>query len=169
MRLVGALMEPPLQLLRVVQAVIHLIGLLVVKILKQVGLTAGSYTVIVTDANTCSVSENAVVSSSGGPAGTTSSTDATCNNPNGSASITVTGGTPGYNFSWSSGGTSASETGLVGGNYFVTVSDAGGCDLVTNILVNDNGVPNVSLNISDETCGNGNGSATVTASAGNGI
>ncbi|WP_424108311.1 SprB repeat-containing protein, partial [Pseudomonas viridiflava] len=47
---------------------------------------------------------------------------------NGSATVSATGGTGPYTYSWSpSGGTAATATGLAAGTYTVTVTDANGC------------------------------------------
>lgn len=58
-------------------------------------------------------------------------TDPTCGTcPNGSATANVSGGTPGYNYSWSPGGQATqTATGLTAGNYTVYVSDANGCNM----------------------------------------
>ena len=49
------------------------------------------------------------------------------NDTNGSIVVTVTGGTPGYHYGWSNLDTTSSITGLSGGNYGVTVTDAHNC------------------------------------------
>ena len=96
------------------------------------GVTPGTYSVTVTDAEGCetilndlTVNEPAVLTVTG--AATDVATGQT-----GSVEITVQGGTSGYTFAWSGpqGYSSSSEdiTGLtVGGEYCVTVSDANAC------------------------------------------
>ncbi len=56
-------------------------------------------------------------------------TDVSCNGGNnGTASLTVEGGTPNYTYTWSPNvGNSANITNLAAGKYFVTVTDANGC------------------------------------------
>lgn len=55
-------------------------------------------------------------------------TDVTINNGNdGTASVTVSGGTSPYSYLWSNGATTASLTGLTKGTYSVTVTDANTC------------------------------------------
>lgn len=91
------------------------------------GITAGTYIVSITDAEGCSVSALGVVTE---PAAL--QTNITCeptssSQANGSASLTVTGGTIPYNYSWSNGGNTSVVSGLTAGNISVTVSDANGC------------------------------------------
>lgn len=49
-------------------------------------------------------------------------------NEDGSATATVSGGTPPYAYAWSDGQTTATATGLAGGAYEVVVTDAVGCE-----------------------------------------
>ena len=93
-------------------------------------LTAGSYTCTITDGESTvliksfTVMQPPPINLSSG-----SQTNVSCNGgTNGSASVSPSGGTPGYSYSWSpSGGTAATATGLVAGSYTVTVTDANGC------------------------------------------
>ena len=64
------------------------------------GLTAGSYTLVVQDANGCSFNTVISVSNAGGPTAlATTTTNAACGNPTGSISIgAVTGGTGPYEY-----------------------------------------------------------------------
>jgi hypothetical protein len=56
-----------------------------------------------------------------------------CNGQNdGSIQTNVSGGTPGYSYSWNSGATTASIANLPAGNYNLTVMDANGC-LITGM------------------------------------
>ena len=102
------------------------------------GLTAGTYTVTVTDANLCQTTQTFTITQ---PAAilsaTTASTGVSCfGGSNGTASVTVSGGTPGYTYLWAPlGGTSASITGRPAGNYTCTITDANGCTLVKNITI----------------------------------
>ncbi len=70
---------------------------------------------------------------------TPASTDATCPlNNNGTASVSVSGGTGVYTYSWSpGGGVTATITGLNAGVYIVTVTDANGCTASTSVTVSN--------------------------------
>ncbi len=93
------------------------------------GLTAGLYTVTVTDANGCTVSDTMnVYEPSVLVASATLNNNVSCNGGNdGSATASAAGGTAGYTFAWSMGGSSSVATGLTAGCYTVTATDANGC------------------------------------------
>ncbi|MEO7445001.1 MAG: gliding motility-associated C-terminal domain-containing protein [Ferruginibacter sp.] len=71
----------------------------------------------------------------------TSTTAEKCNNKNGSASATVSGGVAPLQYTWSSGATTATASNLVAGNYSLTVADANGCSATKNNIV----VPEVNI------------------------
>ncbi len=100
------------------------------------GLASGNYTVTVTDAAGCTSSTAAIVTSNGGASALIQQVvDVQCSGgSDGSAIISVSGGTAPYSYSWSPlGGTSSNATGLLSGNYTVSITDASGC--VTNLIV----------------------------------
>lgn len=92
------------------------------------GLSAGVHSVTVTDQNLCQVVQAVTITETAAILPTVSISPANCATcPNGSAGANPTGGTPPYFFSWSSGSTNQAVTGLVPGNYSVTVTDNNGC------------------------------------------
>ncbi len=104
------------------------------------GLAAGTYTVTVKDANNCEKSIVITVTEPTALVLTPSSTAVKCKGGNdGIASVSVSGGTGAYNYSWSSGVTSTGNTatGLAAGNYTVTVKDANNCEKNIAITVNE--------------------------------
>ncbi len=102
----------------------------------ETSLGAGVYTVTVTDANTCLGSASAAVSNVGAPTITIDSTsEATCNGPGGSIFITVTGGTPGYTYNWSNGGSTQDLASLPADVYDLTVTDAGACISTESVVI----------------------------------
>ncbi len=103
------------------------------------GLNAGTYTVLITDQLGCNSSFSATITEP-----TTLSTpsintvDVSCpNGNNGSATVMVTGGTPPYSTLWSTGSTSTMATGLMVGNYGVTVTDSNGCTAQGNVSITE--------------------------------
>ncbi|RVT70900.1 hypothetical protein EOD40_17825, partial [Flavobacterium sufflavum] len=105
----------------------------------RTGLAAGSYSVTITDANGCTGTVSGITLTQPGAINTAtgSQTNVSCNGgSNGSASVSPSGGTPGYTYSWSpSGGTAATATGLAAGSYTVTVIDANGCMATRNYTI----------------------------------
>ncbi len=93
------------------------------------GLTAGMYSVVITDANGCTTELNQLmVTAPNQIAAVITTTDVSCNGgQDGTAVVTVTGGTPPYAYLWNNGGISDSIDGLIIGVYGVLVTDANGC------------------------------------------
>ncbi|AWM12803.1 hypothetical protein DI487_02225 [Flavobacterium sediminis] len=105
------------------------------------GLTAGTWTCTVTDANGCTTSTNFTITEPTALALTQASqTNVACNGGStGEATVnTATGGAGGYTYSWSpSGGTGTTATGLVAGTYTCTVTDANGCTDSVNFTITE--------------------------------
>ena len=55
---------------------------------------------------------------------------------NGAITLSVTGGAGGYSYQWSNGAATKDLTGLAGGTYTVTVTDAAGCTGTSTVTVN---------------------------------
>ena len=92
------------------------------------GLPAGTYNVIISDGTTSLTQPVTIVEPSllGGNVSKTDATSALA--ADGSATVTASGGTAPYTYSWApSGGTAATATGLTQGAYSVTVTDDNGC------------------------------------------
>ncbi len=89
-------------------------------------LSAGNYTVTVTDANNCTNSQTAVVTITPGfTISLLSSTDIKCfGDSTGTASVT---GIPNNTYLWSNGATTSSINGLKAGKYTVIATDSQGC------------------------------------------
>lgn len=90
---------------------------------------AGSYTLVLTDANGCilnlgpfNITEPAALGVTASTVDASSSTSA-----DGSATLSVTGGTSPYTYVWPGGGNQSSYSNLLPGNYTVLVTDANGC------------------------------------------
>ncbi len=98
------------------------------------GVPAGTYTVTATDVNSCSATSSVTINQSAGPSATTSTVNDICGQGIGTATANPSGGTGTYSYIWSNGQTSQTATGLISGNYSVTVSD-GGCSTIANASV----------------------------------
>jgi gliding motility-associated-like protein len=137
-------------------------------------LSAGSYTVTVTDNNTCSATASVTItepqmltSSIGG------STNVSCNAGNdGSATVTANGGSGALSYSWNTSPvqTNPTASGLSAGNYTVTVTDANSCSASSSITITEPGALSVSISSQTNVSCNGgtNGSATAVAAGGSG-
>ncbi|PHR45426.1 MAG: hypothetical protein COA32_13355 [Fluviicola sp.] len=93
------------------------------------GLSAGSYTVIVTDAAGCIASEIIEITEPNAIVIDAVVTDSDCGESNGSIALTATGGAGGYTYAWTpANGSNATITDLDQGTYDVVVTDANGCE-----------------------------------------
>lgn len=134
------------------------------------GLGAGTYTLTVTDANGCTMTDVETVTSFGGPmANGISGTPVLCNGlSTGSSTINPFAGTSPYTYNWSNGATGKPATGLAAGIYTVTVKDAAGCTLVSTVTITEPGSITTTITAVAAGCGSPTGSASVAASGGTG-
>ncbi|MBA5792418.1 MULTISPECIES: T9SS type A sorting domain-containing protein [unclassified Flavobacterium] len=95
---------------------------------QSIQVSAGTYSVIVTDVNMCSVTETIVVTQPTAINLTITKNDVVCVGGTASVYVDVSGGTLPYTYLWSNGATTAS-TNLLVGNHSVTVTDANGCSI----------------------------------------
>ncbi len=132
------------------------------------GLSAGTYTVSVTDALGCNSITSVTITQPLALSATFTVAAAACNGNNGSATVTPTGGTGVFTYSWSPiGGTNATASGLSAGNYNVIITDANGCTNTATTSVGNSGGPTATFARTDATCyESNNGTATATASGG---
>lgn len=108
-----------------------------------IALPAGTYTVTVTDTTGCFVTDTVVITQPAAPLGVSiTAIDPGCANNDGTATATVTGGTGSYSYSWNTvpAQTSATATGLAGGSYSVTVTDANNCITTASVTLNTTAV-----------------------------
>lgn len=138
------------------------------------GLTAGVYSVNVTDAYGCVTTKSATVSNVPPIGfGTFTATQPTCFSNDGILTIQITGGTAPYYYSASTGdisvqyGTSWTISGLSPGNYSVMVTDAALCSFVQGtVLSSPNGITSVSVTTQGSTCSSNGGSIYVSVNGG---
>ncbi len=142
--------------------------------LAQIGqtadmLSAGDYSVVVTDANGCQASRQASISQPEPLSIAFEAEDATCKGiSNGSATAIVSGGTEPYSYNWPSGQSSASLAELSAGTYTLTATDGNGCSLESSVEI---GEPDKELELTLEQSlqgcfGKQENEATATASGG---
>jgi gliding motility-associated-like protein len=145
-------------------------------------LTAGTYHVTVGDPTTsCSSTATVTITQPTQLVLQTASTSAACNQANGSATVTPSGGTGPYDFVWTDAANNVLQTanningantlnGLAAGTYNVLVTDANNC--LANVSVVVTGVPgNLSSAMAqtNETCfGSCDGTATCNLNGGQG-
>ena len=138
------------------------------------GLTAGIYSVDVTDYYGCVLTKTATISDVPPIGlGIFTATEPTCFSADGVLTIQITGGTAPYYYSASTGQvvvqypTSWSISGLSPGNYSFQVTDAALCTIVVGTtLTSPNGITSVSISTQGSTCSSSEGSITVSVNGG---
>lgn len=101
------------------------------------GLCAGTYTLTISDANTCDSIVTYTIIEPNTLTATTSSISDTCVKSVGRAEVnTVVGGTTPYTYNWpGSISTTSIANNIVAGTYDVTIEDNAGCFIIESILV----------------------------------
>jgi subtilisin-like proprotein convertase family protein len=131
-------------------------------------LCAGNYSVTITDAGGCSVLKSVLISGSPDLVTMQASSNIQCSGTcTGSASVTVATGTAPYTYSWMPGGyATAIVNGLCAATYFVTTTDANGCETTDTITIAQpaalNASPNTSANVTCNGASDGMVSVNVT-------
>jgi gliding motility-associated-like protein len=92
------------------------------------GLSAGTYSVVVTDDRNCTATQSTSISEPDGVTLSLSVKDNICfGQSQGSIGASASGGSPGYQYQWSNGGNTNALQNLTAGSYTVTVTDSRGC------------------------------------------
>ena len=135
-------------------------------------LSGGEYSCLVSDANNCHTELITVeLSEPAMPLLLDSASvidNYVCNDSSGSVTLSVSGGTPGYQFLWNTGDSNEILENLAEGQYECTITDENGCFFNTGSFI-INSPPNDLNLMSDSTpenAGFGDGTATVTPSGG---
>ncbi len=111
-------------------------------------LTAGTYTITITDAHGCSYSSNVTITQPSAITATSTITNSTCTFSNGGILVVAAGGSgSGYQYSIDGGVTfnaTGSFSSLPAGTYYIVVKDGTGCQTVISSIVFDSNGPVIS-------------------------
>ncbi|MEZ4738328.1 MAG: gliding motility-associated C-terminal domain-containing protein [Flavobacteriales bacterium] len=121
------------------------------------GLCAGDHTVLITDANGCDTTLTFLILEPPPLTSMDSHTDVTCGALcDGTASVVVAGGMPGYNYAWTpepaTGQGTADAGGFCAGPVSVLITDMNGCTLTRNFVILDAVPITISLQLTPATC-----------------
>ena len=130
-------------------------------------LSAGSYHVIITDMNGCTVSGSYNLTQPPLITSTVATTPATCSAANGSVVLNINGGTQPFGTTWSNGSSTEDLHNVVGGIYTVLITDANGCIHRDTATVQKISIITVSAVVSGIMCyGNSEGYINLTVNNG---
>jgi hypothetical protein len=135
---------------------------------EQTNISGGSFSVTVTDAIGCTDHLNFNISPPTPLELAITATDATCfGQNNGTATVTASGGTPGYSYFWSNVQTEATAIQLAPGWQTVSVTDENGCTDTTGILITQPTMMNATVLVDDPLiCQGANTNVTATTTGG---
>jgi hypothetical protein len=134
-----------------------------------IGLSAGSYAVTVTDANSCTTTLTKTIASPSALFAPSTVTPVACfGQSTGTISISATGGNSGYTYLWADGSTGATRTNLPAGSYVLTLKDSKNCQKDTTIVVSQpTSALSLSSTITNDSCfGAGKGKIDLMVSGG---
>jgi gliding motility-associated-like protein len=102
------------------------------------GVSIGLYTVTITDSKGCSTTASASVTQPATMSTSLTPTVIGCfGTATGAISVTTSGGTTPYSYTWSNGiGNTGNPTNLNAGTYFVTITDVNGCSVSSSTTIN---------------------------------
>ena len=131
------------------------------------GLIAGYYPFYVVDASGCVQSGSVIIPPVDVIVPTFTATPALCTTASGGIAVALSGGTTPYTYSWSTGSTASSISGVVGGTYTVTITDHSGCSITKEPIVPVSSPLSVGLSSVEASClFTADGSITATAAGG---
>lgn len=129
----------------------------------------GTYPVMLVakNPNTCNLADTAYlsISTSGNVSLTTNGTTTTCTGNTGNVSVNATG-TGTFSYLWNTGDTTSAVSNLPSGTYTVTVTASGNCTATATATVSSTNGVTVTISATGTTCGNNNGTASVTTGGG---
>lgn len=138
---------------------------------NPMNLSAGPYTVTITDANGCMKDTTIIVTSPDGPVlSSLVSEDVKCNGEaTGAINLDFSGGQAPFNYDWTGTAFDGMEdpVNVPAGVYDVTITDVNNCELITSVTVNEPTVLSAVTTTTDVLCnGENSGTATITPSGG---
>jgi len=130
-------------------------------------LQAGTYSVIVTDSNLCSVQKTFTITEPAKVAMNAILTAPTCSLSNGKIALSVSGGTSPYTYKWNDGTTNSELSNKSAGQYVITITDNEACVQTETFDLSNTNAPIISLDsVVSSKCTQSNGKIALTVTGG---
>ncbi|AWW00242.1 beta strand repeat-containing protein [Arcticibacterium luteifluviistationis] len=129
-------------------------------------LSAGTYTVTITDANNCTKTQSVVITQPTAIAVTATPFQAACNGGNGTATLSATGGNSSYTFTSSGGTVTGSSLSAPAGTYTIIATDGNSCTGTTTVTITEPTALAVTATPTAPDCNGGSGTAILSATGG---
>lgn len=135
---------------------------------NRTNLSAGTYTVTITDSKGCTATANATIAQPALLIASALKTDVNCNaGSNGTITLTASGGTPAYLYNWNDAAATQNRTNLAAGTYSVTVTDIKGCSATASVTIAQPAALSATTIATDVSCNGGsNGSIALSVNGG---
>jgi hypothetical protein len=131
------------------------------------GLGAGIYSATVTDGNGCQVTISDTLDNHTPISSSISGNSPLCAGANnGSATLSISGGTQPYTYLWSNFTSTQNLTNISGGFYTVVVTDANGCEHRDTVTITEPSPVTISLSTSNIDCNGANNGSIIAHAAG---
>ncbi len=130
-------------------------------------LAPGTYSVTVSTGPTCSSTASINLSAPNEIESNFNLNSPSCfGENNGSIQVNASGGTPPFNYSWSTGSTATQINNLTSGQYTCTITDANNCSSSNTVLLQEPSALNLNLSVLNISCDGDLGSASISPSGG---
>ncbi|MFN8288491.1 MAG: gliding motility-associated C-terminal domain-containing protein [Chitinophagales bacterium] len=137
---------------------------------NRTNLAVGSYTVTVSDNNSCTSTHTASITQATTLSASATITNVSCfGGMNGAITLNISGGTSPYTYSWAGGGSGPSKTSIGAGNYVTTITDNAGCGITYTSTVTEPAAIAITPTVTNVACAGGNtGAISIAVTGGNG-
>ena len=120
---------------------------------------------VTVNTNNCSLTDSVTITSPSAITYSETTTNVSCNGGNdGTAALTLSGGTPPYTYSWNTSPiqTTQTATNLIAGTYNFTITDSNGCSLTNSVTITEPLALTTYYTVENVSCFNGSdGSVTL--------
>ena len=112
------------------------------------------HSITITDSQFCFVTDSVLLTQPDPIELSLHAENPTCNNSNGLAGVSVTGGTSPYQYQWSTGSSSDTINGLITGVYSITVTDQHGCTVHDSVTIQNFSAGTLITTVTNVSCAN---------------